>query len=142
MYAYKTALNDAAFAVSHCALCARQKSVCKLWDVEFPPKGHAVPPAWLGYTSDEWLQFGEKWYEAIDGLLSIQIYLQNYFKADERVQKAEGDLAILQAKLDRSAPQSESAELALRSAEVWVRRVREWKTNLRLDLENDAVCFT
>ena len=30
LHAYKTSLNDASFAVSHCALCARQKRVCKL----------------------------------------------------------------------------------------------------------------
>ena len=98
LHAYKTALNDASFAVAHCALCARQKRVCKLTDVEFPPPDHPVPPAWLGVTANEWLVMRADWYKKVDELLDIEAYLNQHIKAQKRVGEAEAELEKVQGK--------------------------------------------
>jgi len=71
--------------------------------------------------------------------LKTEVHLQTYFEADKRVKQAEADLVEVQAQHEKSTSVDESAEVALRCAEVWVQRVREWRHNLRKDLESDAV---
>ena len=141
LFAYKQAFKDEFFKESHCACCARRKRLCKLTEVVFPPKGCAEPPAWLGWTAEEWQLFGVQWYDDVQKVLDIHAYLTTYFTADTKVESAKKELADAQTKL--AAPsEDEDPDLLKQSvdaAEIWLQRVLLWRSNLLADLTADSV---
>ena len=50
------------------------------------------PPQRLGWSSAYWAQHGSAWYARMNELLDVEAYLQECFKANERVRSAEAEL--------------------------------------------------
>ena len=95
--AYKEALCDQNFRLGVCACCAREKLERQLRIVEFPSATCDEPPHWLGWSSSEWLEYRDHWYQQGNDVLDIDAYLQNVFEADKVVRAAETALADLES---------------------------------------------
>ena len=80
--AFKNEMSDASFQLGACACCAREKRRCKLQHVCFPSAASSTAPEWLRYTTEEWLDVREEWFQQVDQLLNVNNYLENVFEAD------------------------------------------------------------
>ena len=69
--AFRKELSDQNFLLLSCAVCARQKRRCKLFDVSFPPPNATHAPAWLSWSKVDWDTHGATWYEQVDTVLNI-----------------------------------------------------------------------
>ena len=141
--AFKSEMCDENFRLSACAVCAREKRMCKLTNVSFPPPTVDAPPAWLSKTWDEelWRRHRKEWYKQLNEILDIEEYLQRHFLADDRIQSAKHEVRVI----DEVSEPLESGEPPGRSfathsaARAWLARVRHWRDNMRRDLVADSV---
>ena len=86
--AFKEEMSDWNFKLSPCAVCARDKRMCKLSTVTFPPTTEDTPPEWLPWDEAQWPRHRQVWYEQLDDLLNIEHYLRRFFLVDDRVHAA------------------------------------------------------
>ncbi len=49
-------------------------------------------PGWLPYDAESWAQHKTKWFEQMDGVFRIDVYLREYFRTTERLREAEQNL--------------------------------------------------
>ena len=76
------------FQLSPCAVCARDKRMCKLRTVNLPPTTEDTPPEWLPWDEAQWHMYRQAWYEQLDELLNIECYLRRFFFVDDRLHAA------------------------------------------------------
>ena len=126
------------YAEGVCACCARSKKRSTLQKCDFAHASASEPPAWLRWDVATWLQHGQTWWEQVDSILNIEVYLQEYLHADERVDQAVADRDEAR-KVAAREPNSEEAQEILRSNIVWATRVTDWRAHLRTDLIADSV---
>lgn len=86
--AFKEEMSDLNFQLSPCAVCARDKRMCKLRTVNFPPTTEDTPPEWLPWDEAQWHMYRQAWYEQLDELLNIECYLRRFFFVDDRLHAA------------------------------------------------------
>ena len=135
---YASLLTDEQFAQGTCACCARSKRQIKLVSAQFPPGDSEGAPDRLECSRSDWKKHGVAWCDQIDRLLNIEVYLQSYFHADERVRTAEFDLVTAREKCTADGV-SEADKQNAALLEAWRDRVLRWRENLREDLRADAV---
>ena len=71
---------------------ARYRRLRKLTRVTFPARDAPVAPEWLGWSDENWVRNREIWYDHLDAVLNVDVYLVKHFHADERVREAEAEL--------------------------------------------------
>ena len=86
--AFKEEMSDLNFQLSPCAVCARDKRMCKLRTVNLPPTTEDTPPEWLPWDEAQWHMYRQAWYEQLDELLNIECYLRRFFFVDDRLHAA------------------------------------------------------
>ena len=134
VHAYKTMLSDAAFQQGVCASCACYHKNVELCDVHLPTATETQAPAWLGWSDDEWVLHRDVWFRQMDKALSVDTYLETYFRASMRVRAAESSVA--EARINSMEAGSSPTVLI---AERWLDRVRQWRQNMLDDLRLDSV---
>ena len=67
---------------------------------------------------------GMRWFDAVDSILNVPVYKENYFEITQRWMEA--------AHNARNRPKEEIPRL-------WLQRVEQWAQNLRNDLRDDGV---
>ena len=132
--AFKLEMTDDVFKRAPCACCARLWRQCKLTAVRFPPPSEAACPGWLPWSDEEWVMHREAWYNAVDAVLSTESYLRDFFRAGDRVRDAARAVDTFEDGATRDA-----FFLTKAAAESWLRRVKQWKQNMRSDLQGDSV---
>ena len=103
--AFTPELSDRNFKELPCASCARQKRICKLRAVQFPPATTHSPPSWLPWDESLWLKHRDQWYHQIDDLFSTEQYLVRFYFAESML-----DLAREEARKFDGPRQSVSGE--------------------------------
>ena len=81
-----------------------------------------------------WQVHRDRWFNALGGLLNIEVYLDRFFCTGTRLSQARTEVLAFQDGSDIPPTLSSIA-----AAEAWVRRVERWIDNLRNDLRVDSV---
>jgi len=155
LHAYKGFLCEENFKPGVCACCARTKKHKNLREVVFPTPDAGVAPQWLGFSADDWLTNRVEWHKQAHEILSINMYLENYFCSSARLAEAKKDLVDARVEAEdkqdlvdaRSEAKeqgatesgSESGSAKVAQAERWLDRVQNWQAHMLEDLRGDSV---
>ena len=129
---FKAELTDLNYKMQPCACCAREKRPIKLSEVVFPARDASDCPTWLPFTATDWEKHREAWYDRIDSLFNIEVYLDTVFHVSTRKNYSERDVA-------NARDGNRTVFTTLEAAEAWSERLRVWEVNLRASLRADSV---
>ena len=132
--AFKMEMSDANYKLVVCACCALEKRRFEVTRVSIPPPSASEAPAWLGYSTQDWLRHAEDWYAAMHRLFGIDRYLDGVFGADEHIRQARAVVQMLENGEDVN-----NDFASVEEATAWLRRVEQWCENLRKALTLDSV---
>ena len=138
--AFTSELCDSNFKELPCASCARQKRICKLRAVQFPPASALSPPSWLPWDESLWLKHRQSWCDQIDDLFSIENYLERFYLEETRLDAAREEIKKFDGPAHRVPGENTVCQFSsVADAEAWHRRVCVFFENIRRDLQADSV---